>query len=314
MLHEQAILQMMAARGLGARKISRILDALTRESKTIEEFVASSIEEISNLYGLTESIAMAIKDSVNDVRELSEELESHGIVTVLRNEQDYPAKIAKTLGDKAPPVLFTKGEFSILSKLSVGFCGSRKCSKEGLQVTVEMAGQLAGQDNNIVSGYAQGVDTASHLGALSAGGVTTVILAEGIFNFRLKEVLADHASEDNVFIISEFFPSLRWHVSSAMQRNWTICGLSDVVVLVEPGITGGTFAAGQAALELQRPLFVIENSDNNKSSEGCSYFIKRGGIPIEVSEGKILNLGELTDVQNSQRLSSRDEPVQQELF
>ena len=59
-------------------------------------------------------------------------------------------------------------------------------------------------------------------------------------------------------VVSEYMPRLPWFARNAMQRNRTLCGLSNAVVVIESGLKGGTFEAGKAALALRRPLFVEE--------------------------------------------------------
>ena len=70
--------------------------------------------------------------------------------------------------------------------------------------------------------------------------------------------MADLLTEANSVVVSEFPPKLPWSVGNAMQRNRTICGLVHAMIVIEAGTTGGTWAAGQAALELGVPLFVLD--------------------------------------------------------
>jgi len=49
-------------------------------------------------------------------------------------------------------------------------------------------------------------------------------------------------------VVSQFTPDQKWFVSGAMTRNTVISGLSDALVVVEAGETGGTLAAGEYAL------------------------------------------------------------------
>jgi len=52
------------------------------------------------------------------------------------------------------------------------------------------------------------------------------------------------------------------------------------MILVESGLTGGTFAAGEETLKRNRPLFVIDFADPGPSAEANPHFINHGGMPI----------------------------------
>ena len=145
--------------------------------------------------------------------------------------------------------------------------------------------ELSRHGINVVSGYAQGVDLAAHKAALESGGTTTFVLAEGILKFKLKQEIKDLITDENYVVISQFLPKLTWLTRNAMQRNKTICGLSNAVVIIESGLAGGTFEAGKAALELKRPLFVLEYAHPPVSAEGNIYFIRRGAKTLRKRNG-----------------------------
>ena len=65
-----------------------------------------------------------------------------------------------------------------------------------------------------------------------------------------------------------------------MKKNNTIIGLSDAMMLIESGMDGGTFNAGQQSLKNDKPLFVVEYGVPKPTAEGNKYFIDRGGVPI----------------------------------
>ena len=92
-------------------------------------------------------------------------------------------------------------------------------------------------------------------------------------------------------------PNTTWSVGNAMKRNVTIIGLSRAMILVESRMKGGTFAAGETALSVHCPLFVIDFEKPEVSAEANPYFIKKGGLPIRGKNG-IPNLNKVFSVVN----------------
>jgi predicted Rossmann fold nucleotide-binding protein DprA/Smf involved in DNA uptake len=130
------------------------------------------------------------------------------------------------------------------------------------------------------------VDIATHSGALELGGTTTIVLAEGILHFRLKEKELPWLGDDpmsRILVVSEFPPRLPWKAHNAMTRNRTICALSDALIVIESGMEGGTFDAGNAALNLGVPLFCVKYAQPLESASGNAYFLEHGAIPLQRS-------------------------------
>ncbi len=280
MTYTTAILQLTQAKGLGSGTLGRLLKILAREGGNLEELVSLSVNELVHRYGLRTEVAQAVKTTRDRALELGDELQRQGVQILVRGKPDYPTRLTQVLGETAPPVLFAKGNLSILERKAVGFCGSRKTSAKGLRIARESARILAESGVNIASGYANGTDLAAHCGALAVNGATTFVLVEGILNFRIKPEVAQPLNEENYVAVSEFPPETRWIARNAMQRNRTICGLSDAMIMVESGLSGGTFAAGETTLQLNQPLFVVEYGEPPKSAEGNRYFLDKDARPL----------------------------------
>lgn len=182
-----------------------------------------------------------------------------------------------------PPVLFVRGPADLMTVRSIGFCGSRSATERGLAVASDIAEQVARQGLNVVSGGAKGVDITAHRTALSRGGTTTVVLAEGILQYRMRNELRDVFDPARTFVVSEFFPDDRWLAGRAMQRNRTICALSRALVLIEARSTGGTFAAGEAALGMGLPLFTADYSAQHEGNDGNRILLERGALRLRQS-------------------------------
>ena len=286
MNNEVAVLQLVLAKGVGQRTLSRLLARLRLENYSVSDFVDAPISEMTDAFGLKPESAGSIKAVRDDALVLVEELDHFSVRSLVLGTGEYPSYLSESLGKFAPPVLFAAGDMSVLERKGVGFCGSRKATERSCRVIGACARGFSRQGYNVVSGYAFGVDLAAHYGALEGGGVTTFVMATGILHFRPKKVVADLLREDNFLVLSEFSPKLGWSVQNAMQRNRTIIGLAQVMVLAEAGSNGGTFEAGKTTLELQRPLFVIDTPDSKQQSEGDRLFLQRGAKLLRVSENE----------------------------
>jgi DNA processing protein len=211
--------------------------------------------------------------------------QAHEVWAKLREQQvtvtslldaDYPDSLRSLLGVQAPPLLFVRGSRSLMGKPSVGFCGSRKASEKGIAVAHECAEIVSRQGINIVSGYAAGVDMATHRAALEADGTTILILAEGIFHFRIKRDLKDVWDWERALVVSEYPPGVTWNVQNAMRRNATICALSKAMVLIEARETGGSMEAGRTCLKLGLPLFAPVYEGMPESARGNQILLGEG--------------------------------------
>lgn len=208
--------------------------------------------------------------------EEASELSDRGVGAVLFGSPGYPHLLRQVRA--APSFLFYLGAVDLLTAHGIGMCGSRNASDEGLRAAAA-CGEVATQHGlTVVSGYARGVDTASHVSALSSGGSTVIVLPEGIDHFRVKRgPVADVWNKERVLVLSQFPPGRPWSAGSAMARNNVIIGLSLALVVVEASEKGGTLAAGTKALQLNKPVLTLEFAMN---PHGNAELIRHGAISI----------------------------------
>ena len=288
MNNETAAIQLMLTPGLGARTLARLIDAAKVARVPLSYLVEAPVIELVSRFDLKEAIAQTLGQSRDEARRFADSIAEKGLRTLLKYQRGYPDRLLESMGKDAPPLLFAAGNVDLLSRESIAICGSRTASAEGLQCASTIAGQIARAGYNIVSGYAAGVDSAAHAGALLAGRSTTFVLAEGLLHFRPKDGLGELLQEDNFAVVSEFLPDTRWAAHNAMQRNRTIIGLSSAVVIVESGLEGGTFDAGTAALKQGAALFAVQFETPPESAAGNAHFISKGARPLKIlSNGKV---------------------------
>jgi len=309
------VLRLLTTKGIGERTIDRILEDVFERGEDLAGLTALPAEELVRRYRIKQEVAEGFLADSGLSDRLSIELQEQGVSVLLKGTSEYPDHLANALGSKSPPTLFAMGNLDLLQLPAVGFCGSRKASEKGLSVASECASILAAKGINVISGYAHGVDLAAHRSALEAGGVTTIVLAEGILGFRAKSDVKNLLTDENHLVVSTYSPRLPWSARQAMARNRIICGLSNAMIVVESGDKGGTFEAGKAALELRRPLFVVDYAQPAPSASGNKYFIERGAEPLRRNRSGQANLeGVLKAIERQQENGNCPMPDAQSLF
>lgn len=213
------------------------------------------------------------------------DLARDGVDAVLLGADGYPDSLAGTR--TAPVALFVRGPAELLRRPGVGMCGARSASADGLRAARTCGTVVAANGFSVVSGYAKGVDMATHTAALTAGGTTVIVLAEGIAEFRPRPgEFARAWDPERALVVSQFAPTQPWSVGGAMTRNAVISGLSRALVVVEAGETGGTLAAGKLALDRGQPVLVLQWSDGPTGNRILS---ERGAVPI-FDQGQLENV------------------------
>src|SRR5438094_8010535 len=106
----------------------------------------------------------------------------------------------------APVRLYAAGPIRIpLPRPRAAIIGSRKASEKALDVAAEISKTLAKKKVIIVSGLAEGIDTAGHRAAIDAGGKTVAVLGTPLDQvFPKKNVLLQEEIMNSHVEVSTF--------------------------------------------------------------------------------------------------------------
>ena len=303
-MNERYIFQLASARGVGNSTLKKAIRWVDGHNLSWYEFINNP--QAMRDFGMKESSISDLIERNYEMDELFLKLIDRGIQIVAENNKKYPRYLREMLGDNCPPILFVRGNLDLLNSISVGFCGSRKVSDKGKNIASECARQLTTKGITVVSGYARGTDMAAHKSALENGGNTVFVLVEGILKFRIKAEMRELLNDSNHVFISQFMPNSTWNAGNAMHRNSVIIGLSRAMILIESGMSGGTREAGDEALRVGCPLFVVDFAKPEVSAEANPYFIAAGGKPIRGKNG-IPNLSKvIEEVSKNSRLKLQE--------
>jgi DNA processing protein len=179
----------------------------------------------------------------------------------------------------APKELFASGDRSLLrSGLGrVSIVGSRKASLEGLDRARQLATLLAQRGVVVVSGLAEGIDSASHIAAIKNGGRTIAVLGTPLDqayprqNAALQQEIMRHH-----LCLSQFAPGTPVKRQNFPIRNRTMALISHVTVIMEASDDSGSLNQGWEALRLGRPLFIAKSTVDRPGMTWPQKFINYG--------------------------------------
>ncbi|HZD60748.1 MAG TPA: DNA-processing protein DprA, partial [Anaerolineae bacterium] len=129
--------------------------------------------------GLSEGVALkavSVRSSL-DLERSYEKLLRAGIEIVTDEDGAYPELLRQAPGH--PKAMFVRGKLENYSS-AIAIVGARRATTSGKAIASELASDLARAGVTVVSGAARGIDTASHWGALEAGGMTLGVLGCGL--------------------------------------------------------------------------------------------------------------------------------------
>jgi len=190
-------------------------------------------------------------------------------------DTDYPAALkAITL---PPPFLLVRGTLAREDGLAVAVVGSRRPTAYGLKMAERLSGDLGARGVTVVSGFARGVDTAAHRGALAAGGRTVAVFGCGVdvvYPSENRGLVAEVLSAGA--LISEFpmgTPPLPQHFP---MRNRLIAALAVGTVVVEAAERSGALITARLAGELGREVYAVPGNVSSVVSQGANRLIQDG--------------------------------------
>lgn len=243
-----------------------------------------------DLLGLPGGLKKALRDkNLDRTEQILADCDRQGIWLLTCQDAAYPERLLQ-IGDY-PLVLYGRGrQFRFDEELAIGMVGARKCTPYGQAMAGRLGLELARAGALVVSGIAQGIDTASLRGALQGGGQVVSVLGNGVdvvYPAQNQWLYEDVAAAGA--LISEFPPGTGvegWHFPV---RNRIISGLSLGVVAVEASEErSGTLVTARRALDQSRDVFAVPGPADAPMSAGTNSLISRGEAKLVRSARDIL--------------------------
>ncbi len=194
----------------------------------------------------------------------------------------------QSLSDK-PQTLYAVGNVELLKSRKLTMIGSRRTPKHALVLGESMAKELSGTFT-IVSGAAEGGDSAAIAGALERGNVICV-LAGGFSalpqcNLSLLEKVMQKG-----LVISPHSYDTPIRSFSYAYRNKLLAALGEATLVLSAGEKSGALVTAGYAKEFKKPVFAFPYAPNSPVGAGCNALIKNGGYLTENAADVFARLG-----------------------
>lgn len=207
------------------------------------------------------------------------------IHAILNGHANYP----KRLRDALNPIelFYCQGQLDLLNTKCISIVGSRKASEEGVKRTRQLVKHLVDNQFTIISGLAEGIDTAAHLAAISNNGRTIAVIGTSLTHTYPKQNKSLQEDIKNKHLLISQVPfklyedqDYRRNRLFFPERNLTMSALSQATIIVEASDTSGTLIQAKAALQQNRKLFILDSCFQNASISWPEKFLSRGAIRV----------------------------------
>ena len=193
------------------------------------------------------------------------------------DDPDYPLAFSRI--PDMPLVLYCTGDPRWLNEPgAVGIVGSRKPTEYGLNAAADIGGELAKNGAVIVSGLADGLDSAGHRAAVKNDCPTIAVMGVPIDRtYPAANAALRQKIEQKGCVISEYPPeSEPVGAVGFLQRNRLIAALSGALVVVEAKEKSGTMSTVGHAERYGKPVFAVPGSIFSPASAGTNALLRDG--------------------------------------
>lgn len=239
--------------------------------------------------GLPESVRQGLrKKNLERAEAILEDCARLRLRVLTLQDTEYPERLRQV--DRPPCVLYVKGQLPQMDEeLAIAIVGARNATPYGEMAARKLSMGLARQGAVVVSGIAQGVDSAALKGALTGGGRVVSVLGNGIDVVYPKS--SESLYEDiplSGALVSEYPPGTPPEGSHFPVRNRIISGLALGTVVVEGDEQSGSLITARRALEQNRDVFAVPGNWDASTSRGPNRLIQKGEAKLILDSWDIL--------------------------
>ncbi len=208
------------------------------------------------------------------------------------DDEAYPEALRKI--DTPPLCLYCIGNLALLRQPQVAIIGTRRASVYGTEQAQRFALRLAEAGIHVLSGLAEGIDSAAHQGALLAGehapGKTIAVVGAALDCLypASRKPLAREIVHAGGLVISEYPFGRHADRKTFPQRNRIVAALAKSLLVIESPYNSGTLITVNYAKEIGRTIFALPGRCDWPSFAGSHNLLRSSEARLVTSPEHIL--------------------------
>lgn len=289
---------LLSIKGIGPSMLENMIHQF---GSALNAFTASP-KSLMNISGMRNEMVKNIRNFKN--RSLWEKEVSlnqkENIFTYFWDEPQYPHRLKHI--SQPPAFVMCKGKIDLNVKRILGIVGTRQPSIQGKQWLIDVMHHLGDKNILIVSGLAKGIDAIAHQEALSQGFSTLGVLGHSldrIYPYENKSLAMKMLNQGGW--LSTYHRGTLPDRNHFPERNQIVAGISDGIIVVESGLTGGSMITARLAFEQDREVMAVPGFPGKKEAEGCNNLIKKMKAALIENASDILEIMNW-DIQSESRI------------
>jgi len=251
------------------------------------------------------------REALGTSYEIAESLSTMDVHIIGRGE--YPQQLNDD--QNAPTLLYSRGNLELLSRRRVGIVGTRNATEHGRTTAYEFGKVLSQNGVAVVSGLARGIDAAAHRGVLAAvkestdnaGPIAVVATGLDVVYPREHHGLWKDVGECGL-LLSENPPGTGPLPFRFPLRNRIIAALSEVLLVVESRLDGGSLITVREALDRGVTVMAVPGATSTKAAQGTNMLIRDGALVAIEPDDVLIALG-LDTRRQAPSFDSRQPPL-----
>jgi DNA processing protein len=247
---------------------------------------------LEKLEGIGEVRASSIK-SFTTFKKAEEELafiEKYKIIPLFLTDEAYPKRLLNCYDP--PTLLYYRGKADLNASKTIAVVGTRSKTDYGKHLTEKLLADLEDHKILVVSGLALGIDAIAHKAAIRHQLPTVAVIAHGLDKIYPVEHtnLAKDILKENGGLLTEFRSQSKPDKHNFPSRNRIVAGMSDVTIVIETDIKGGSIITAELANGYNKDVFAFPGRTTDTKSAGCNYLIKNNKASLLTGAQDVIDI------------------------